>query len=122
MKWWNQNPAASSRATLTTCPELAERFQEILAQIDKIKAACEALIERRTIILTYLDALPQTGDIATGFSGRLWNATVDVVTVMAEASLVFRFKDPLVIILGNPPPMAPCDWLWRTPGGSTRTA
>ncbi len=72
--------------------ELTERFQEVQAQMDKTQAAREALIERRTVILAYLDASEQTGDHASEFTGRLWTATVDVVTVQPGGALVFRFK------------------------------
>lgn len=46
-----------------------------------------AVIEKYTFELGELDALPLT------FDEKLWNGTVDHVTVHADERVVFRFKD-----------------------------
>ena len=48
---------------------------------------------RKEKIRRYLDELRQTGDIVTEFDSRLWQATIESVTVNPDKSLAFLFRD-----------------------------
>ena len=82
----------------TTHDELCSRFEETEAKLaalqrrrDKMKADAIA-IGGMMFKLGELESLPLT------FDEKLWNGTVDHVTVHADERVVFRFKDGKEIV------------------------
>ena len=82
----------------TTHDELCSRFEETEARLtslqkqrDRMKAGAIA-IGGMMFELGELTALPLT------FDEKLWNGTVDHVTVHANERVVFRFKDGKEIV------------------------
>ena len=94
----NAANATTEEAYRTTHADLCRRFEEAEAKLaalqrqrEKMKADAIA-IGGMMFELSELTALPLT------FDEKLWNGTVDHVTVHADERVVFRFKDGKEIV------------------------
>ena len=61
--------------------------------IAQIQSEIAERIARKERIRRYLEELRQTGDLVADFNNSLWQATVETVTVNADSTFVFTFRD-----------------------------
>lgn len=73
--------------------EMSRACTETENQIKKVQEDILAQQGRKEQIRRCLNELRQCGDILEAFDLDLWNAMVETVTVMADRTLVFRFRD-----------------------------
>ncbi|MFV0485392.1 MAG: recombinase family protein [Candidatus Saccharimonadales bacterium] len=80
--------------------EFERRFREMGNECSAAKKVIEDIKDkileqstRKEKIRLYLDELSLAGDIVTEFAEDLWQATVESVTVQADKSLTFKFRD-----------------------------
>ena len=78
----------------------AKRYEGYVAKYEKLKKRyADAQEERQArqnkaqILDGMIDGLRGAGPVAIGFDEKLWNATVDHVTVSRDGSLVFTMRD-----------------------------
>ncbi len=73
--------------------EMGEAYKAAEKQVVDIKAEILEQTARKEKIRRFLEELREAGDIVTEFDEVLWNATVDTVTVQADQTLLFTFRD-----------------------------
>ncbi|NLF38180.1 recombinase family protein, partial [bacterium] len=72
---------------------LADRCAELTAEMDAVGRKISEMRGRKAAIDEYLATLEQVEELPIEFSRRLWNMTVDTLTVYEGKKLVFRWKD-----------------------------
>lgn len=73
--------------------ELCKRFEEAEKKLNELKSQREQTENDSIVIGGLLFELTELTELLVVFDERLWNATVDRVTVCADERIVFRFKD-----------------------------
>ena len=73
--------------------KLAEEFRESGTQLNQIKDEILEQSARKEKIRRFLDELRQMNDLVTEFDENLWNATIELVTVHMDKTLIFTFRD-----------------------------
>ncbi|MDL2205466.1 recombinase family protein [Eubacteriales bacterium OttesenSCG-928-N13] len=73
--------------------DLAAQYTDLKGRITTIDDSISARRTRCTDLKGYLNALEGTDGLVTEFDERLWNLSVDSVTVQTDGTLVFQFKD-----------------------------
>lgn len=73
--------------------EMMEEFEKSRSQINQVSDKILEQSTRKEKIRRYLDELQQTDDLVTEFDEGLWNATIELVTVQMDKTLIFTFKD-----------------------------
>ena len=78
----------------------AKRYEGYVAKYEKLKkryadthAERQARQNKAQILGGMIEGLRCAGPVAIGFNEKLWNATVDHVTVTRDDSLVFTMRD-----------------------------
>lgn len=72
---------------------LTERYAAARARMTEIDALRLERIAKRTNIIRFLKMLVKQGDLIAEFDEELWYITVESVTVYADQSLLFTFRD-----------------------------
>ena len=72
---------------------LSTQFEDVQGKLNRVEQRIGDREARRGAIALYLDTLEQSGAVITEFSRRLWNLTVDTLTIYEDRRLAFRFKD-----------------------------
>ena len=93
-----QDQAAYNRNFAT----MSEECKEIESDIARVKQEILALKGRKEEIRRCLNELRKCGDILMEFDLNLWCVTVDVVTVTADRTLIFLFRDGTEITVKIP--------------------
>ena len=73
--------------------KLADRCTALTAEIEEVGRKIAEIHGRKAAIDEYLSTLEQIEGLPIEFSRRLWNMTVDTMTVYEGKRLVFRWKD-----------------------------
>lgn len=73
--------------------KLADRCSALTAEINEVGRKIAEIRGRKAAIDVYLSTLEQVKGLPIEFSRRLWNMTVDTLTVYEGKRLVFRWKD-----------------------------
>jgi len=73
--------------------KLADRCTALTAEIEEVERKIAEIRGRKAAIDEYLSTLEQIEGLPIEFSRRLWNMTVDTLTVYEGKRLVFRWKD-----------------------------
>ena len=81
---------------------MSEECKEIEAEIARIKQEILAQKGRKEEIHRCLNELCKCGDIITEFDLNLWCVTIDTVTVTADRTLIFLFRDGTEITVKIP--------------------
>ena len=71
----------------------AAKHEKLKRQYGDAQAEREARQNKAQILASMIDGLSSAVAVITEFDGKLWNATVDHVTVNRESSLVFTMRD-----------------------------
>ena len=79
--------------TVNPDSELRTACEEIETMIDRTNKDILAQLGRKEQIRRCLNELRQHGDILDEFDLGLWNTLVESVTVFADRTLIFRFRD-----------------------------
>ena len=72
---------------------LADRCAALTAEMEEVGRKISEMRGRKAAIDEYLATLEQVEGLPIEFSRRLWNMTVDTLTVYEGKRLVFRWKD-----------------------------
>lgn len=75
---------------------LSDRCAALTAETEKLDNRISEMRGRKAAIDEYLAALEQAEHLPIEFSRRLWNMTVESLTVYEDKRLVFRWKDGTV--------------------------
>ena len=73
--------------------KMAEEFRESGTQLNQIKDEILEQSARKEKIRRFLDELRQMNNLVTEFDENLWHATVELVTVHLDKTLIFTFRD-----------------------------
>lgn len=75
--------------------ELLARYDAAKASMTSIEAQIQERKSRRTKLATFIRALEKQDGLITEFDERLWNATLESVTVYEQDRIVFTIKGGL---------------------------
>ena len=73
--------------------EMSEERTKTEKLVEEIKSEITERLARKGRTARYLEQLRQAGDIVAEYDENLWNATVESVTVKADKTFVFTFRD-----------------------------
>ncbi len=82
--------------------EMNDERTKTIKRVENIKSEITQSVARKSKISRYLEELRQVGDIVAGFDENLWQATVESITVNADKTLVFTFRDGTEIPIAPP--------------------
>lgn len=74
-----------------------DELKKLTPQMNKLKDEILEKTARKEKIRRFLNELRQMGGLITEFNENLWNATIELVTVLSDKTLSFRFKDDTLI-------------------------
>ena len=73
--------------------EMMEKFKKLGSQLNQIKDKILEQNTRKEKIRRFLNKLRQMNNLITEFDEDLWNATIELVTVQMDKTLIFTFRD-----------------------------
>lgn len=73
--------------------EMMEKFKKSEIQLNQIGDKILEQSTRKEKIRRFLDELRQKSNLITEFDEEFWNATIEVVTVQMDKTLIFKFRD-----------------------------
>jgi len=92
----NAREAMDQDAFLAEHKSLSDRCAALLAETEKLDNRISEIRGRKASIDEYLAALEQAERLSVEFSRRLWNMTIETLTVYERKQLVFQWKDETV--------------------------
>jgi site-specific DNA recombinase len=73
--------------------EMMEKFKKSEIQLNQIGDKILEQSTRKEKIRRFLDELRQKSNLITEFDEEFWNATIELVTVQMDKTLIFKFRD-----------------------------
>ena len=72
--------------------ELSERYEEQKARLDELQKQRQSMEDKSIVLGGLLFEISELDDLPICFNEKLWNATVDHVTVYADERIIFSIK------------------------------
>ncbi len=89
----NARTAQDQTEFLSKYQGLEERFNTVKEEIDRLEAERVSREAKGQQFRIFINAVEKQNGELTEFSDRLWLAVIDIVTVMPDGRLVFRFRN-----------------------------
>ena len=93
----NANTAQDSDEFMVRCREYDARYKELQGRIDELEAAKRERQDRVKRFELFIRALEKHHGELTEFDESVWLAVIDMVTVMPDGKLVFRFVNGMEV-------------------------